>query len=69
MKNSKYLVFISIGFELVGLVLLGIYGGEYLVKKGAPEFVKALLIVFVFILWFISLIIKLRKIDKKWLKR
>ena len=64
MKNNKYLIFISIGFELVALVLLGIYGGEYLVKKGAPEYTKALLVVLVFILWFISLVLKLKKLDK-----
>lgn len=64
MKKNKYIVFISIGFELIGMILLGIYGGEYLVKQGLPEYTKAILIVLGFIAWFVSLVIKLKKAEK-----
>ncbi len=64
MKKNKYIIFATIGFELVSLILAAIYGGEYLVKKGAPEYMKALLIVFVFVVWFISLMLKLKNISK-----
>ena len=64
MKKNKYIIFATIGFELVSLILAAIYGGEYLVKKGAPEYMKALLIVIVFVVWFISLMLKLKNMSK-----
>ena len=64
MKKNKYIMFAAIGFELIGFILAAIYGGEELVKRGAPEYIKAVLIVAAFILWFISLIIKLKKAEK-----
>lgn len=64
MKKNKYIVFAAIGFELVSLILASIYGGEWLVKNGAPEYIKALLIVAAFIVWFISLLLKLKKAEK-----
>lgn len=63
MKN-KYLVFASIGFELVAFILIAIYAGEYLVKQGYPSYLKAFLIVGAFVVWFISLIVKLKAIEK-----
>ncbi len=64
MQKNKYIIFATIGFELVSLILAAIYGGEFLVKRGAPEYVKALLIVLVFVVWFISLMVKLKKMSK-----
>lgn len=65
MKKNKYVVFAAIGIELVGLIIAAIYAGEWLVKaQGAPEYVKAALIVGAFILWFISLMLKLKKAEK-----
>ncbi len=64
MKKNKYIVFAAIGFELIGLILAAIYGGEAIVKQGAPEYAKAFLIVGAFIVWFISLILKLKKAEK-----
>ncbi len=64
MKNSKYFIFASIGFELVTLLLVSIYLGEYLVKKGYPDSLKAFLIVGAFLIWFVSLILKLKAIEK-----
>lgn len=63
-KQNKYLMFMAIGFELISLILFAIYGGEYLVKQGYPNYLKALLIVLAFVVWFISLISKLRSIEK-----
>jgi hypothetical protein len=64
-KKNKYLMFATIGFELISLILLAIYGGEWAVKQGYPDYLKALLIVLAFVLWFISLITKLRTVDKE----
>jgi hypothetical protein len=64
MKKNKYIIFAAIGFELISLILAAIYGGEWLVKQGYPEYLKALLIVGAFVLWFISLILKLKKAEK-----
>ncbi|AZZ35257.1 hypothetical protein CIK05_00035 [Bdellovibrio sp. qaytius] len=63
-KKNKYLMFGAVGFELTSLILLAIYGGEYVVKQGYPNYLKALFIVLAFVVWFISLITKLRSIDK-----
>jgi hypothetical protein len=64
MKKNKYIVFAAIGFELISLILVAIYGGEWLVKQGSPEYIKALLIVGAFVIWFISLMLKLKKAEK-----
>jgi hypothetical protein len=64
MKNNKYLIFASIGFELVALILLFIYLGEYLVKKGWPEYTKAFGIILAFSIWITSLVIKLKSLEK-----
>lgn len=64
MKKNKYIIFAAIGFELISLILVAIYGGEALVKKGFPEYLKALLIVLAFVVWFISLMVKLKKAEK-----
>jgi hypothetical protein len=49
---------------LISLILVAIYGGEWLVKQGSPEYIKALLIVGAFVIWFISLMLKLKKAEK-----
>lgn len=63
-KKNKYLMFGAIGFELISLILFAIYGGEYAVKQGYPDYLRALLIVLAFVVWFISLISKLRSLEK-----
>lgn len=65
MKKNKYLIFASIGFELVTLVLIGIYAGDYLVKQGQPKWIQAILIVSAFLIWFVSLLLKLKNMEKK----
>jgi hypothetical protein len=64
MKKNKYLIFASIGFELVALIVFFIYLGEYLVKKGWPEYTKAFGIVLAFALWITSLVVKLKSLEK-----
>jgi hypothetical protein len=64
MKKNKYLIFASIGFELVALIVGAIYLGEYLVQKGWPNYTKAFAIVLAFGVWITSLIVKLKSIEK-----
>ena len=63
MKKNKYLIFASIGFELVALIVLFIYLGEYLVAKGWPQSTKAFGIVLAFALWITSLVVKLKSLE------
>ena len=60
MKKNKYLVFVSIGFELVSLILLAIWVGDYLVKQGYGKAAPAFCVLAAFAIWFTSLIIKLK---------
>ncbi len=64
MKKNKYLIFASIGFELVALIVLFIYLGEWAVAKGWPEYTKAFGIVLAFAIWIISLVVKLKSLEK-----
>lgn len=61
MKKNKYIVFAAIGFELVSLILLSLWLGDYLLKKGYGQWVQAFSVLGAFLIWFISLIIKLKK--------
>lgn len=63
MNKNKYLVFISIGFELIALILVSIYLGTYLVEKGWSDYIKVILILVAFVVWFTSLILKLKAIN------
>ena len=63
--KNKYLIFVGIGFELIGLILAAIYLGKYLVEthswnKNTP----AILIIAAFIVWFVSLFKKLKNASK-----
>jgi hypothetical protein len=62
MRKNKFIVFATIGFELVGLILVAIFLGNYLLKNGYGQATQAFLILGAFLVWFISLIIKLKKI-------
>lgn len=64
MKKNKYLIFASIGFELVALIVLFIYLGELAVKNGWPQYSKAIGIVLAFVLWMVSLFVKLKTLEK-----
>jgi hypothetical protein len=65
MKKNKYLIFASIGFELVALIVFFIYLGEYLVdKQGWPQSTKAFGIVLAFGIWITSLFVKLKSLEK-----
>ena len=60
MKNNKYLIFASIGFELITLILLSLWLGNYFVKQGYGQSAQAFCVLGAFLLWFISLILKLK---------
>jgi hypothetical protein len=61
MKKNKYIVFVAIGFELIGLIVGAILLGNYLLKNGYGQSIQAFCILGAFLIWFISLIIKLKK--------
>ena len=64
MRKNKYLIFASIGFELVALIVLFIYLGDLAVNHGWPQYTKAFAIVLAFVIWIISLVIKLKSLEK-----
>ncbi len=65
MKDSKYLVFIGMGFELVGLVLASVYVGQYLDTKFE---LKGLGIVSMMVLglvgWLVHIVQLVKNMDK-----
>lgn len=64
MKNNKYLIFLSIGFELVILVIGAVWIGDYLVTEGYSKSMPAFLVIGAMIVWFVSLFLKLQKLKK-----
>jgi ABC-type proline/glycine betaine transport system permease subunit len=62
MKKNKYIVFASIGFELIGLLIFAIWLGNYLVEKGYGTAAQAFCVLGAFFIWFISLIMKLKSL-------
>jgi O-antigen/teichoic acid export membrane protein len=60
-KSNKYLVFLGIGFELIALLVLAIIAGHQLKKYGYGTTTEASLILGAFLIWFVSLIVKLKK--------
>ena len=60
MNKNKYIVFAMIGFELISLILLSLWLGNYLVQKGYGQGVQAFCVLGAFLLWFVSLILKLK---------
>jgi len=64
MKNNKYLIFLSIGFELVVLVMLAVWTGDYLVAQGYSKSLPAFLVIAAMLIWFVSLFLKLQKLKK-----
>lgn len=62
MKKNKYIVFATIGFELISLIILALWLGSYLSKKGYGAAAQAFCVLGAFAIWFMSLIIKLKNI-------
>lgn len=60
MKKNKYIVFASIGFELIGLLIVAIWLGKYLTEKGYGTAAQAFCVLGAFFVWFMSLIMKLK---------
>ena len=63
MKKNKYIIFVAIGFELIGLIVASLWLGGWLEQKGFPGG-QAICVVLAFLIWFISLIVKLRALIK-----
>lgn len=61
MNKNKYIVFATIGFELISLILLSLWLGNYLLEKGYGQAAQAFCVLGAFLIWFVSLIIKLKK--------
>ena len=61
MKKNKYVIFAAIGFELIGLILAAIWVGNWLEVKGWGG-AQAIAVVVAFLIWFASLIIKLKSL-------
>ena len=64
MKKNKYIVFASIGFELIALLLIALWAGKKLTEHGYGTTAQAFCVLGAFLIWFISLMIKLKKIQK-----
>lgn len=54
----------SVGFELITLILLAVWLGNYLASKGYGSAAQAFCILAAFVIWFTSLLIKLKNIKK-----
>lgn len=64
MNKNKYFVFIAIGFELVALILLALWVGKWFQEKGYGSAAEAISVLLAFFIWFISLMMKLKKLKK-----
>ena len=62
MKKNKYLIFATIGFELISLILIALWIGNELSKRGYGSGAEAFCVLGAFLLWFISLISKLKNL-------
>lgn len=62
MNKNKYIVFAAIGFELIALIIVSLWFGKWLQSKGYGDAAQAFCVIGAFLVWFISLIIKLRKL-------
>lgn len=62
MKKNKFVVFITIGFEFTGLILVALWVGNYLEKQGYSNMATAFCVLAAFFIWFTSLIVKLKNL-------
>lgn len=59
---NKYVLFVSMGFELIGLIIVAVYLGGYLEEKFVFKkgLLQALLILFFLIGWFVRVIYQVK---------
>lgn len=63
---NKYIVFAGVGFELVGLIVVSVYAGEYLEKKYPTKGLwVAGLILLSLVGWMTQLVFMLKETNKK----
>ena len=66
MSLGKYLIFASIGFELVGLILGAFYLGNYLDEKYAGGGLYFVVLAFTALIgWLLQIVLFLRKFQKE----
>jgi hypothetical protein len=63
MKKNKYIVFATIGFELIALILIALWLGKKLNEYGYGAASQAFCVLAAFLIWFISLMLKLKKLN------
>jgi F0F1-type ATP synthase assembly protein I len=63
---NKYIVFAGVGFELVGLIVVSVYAGEYLeqIKQTKGLWVAGLILLSL-VGWMIQLVYMLKKTEKQ----
>lgn len=65
MKPNRYLVFMGLGFELVGLIIGGLYLGQLLdAQMGTRGIMVLVILVSCLVSWFIHLIFLLKRVEK-----
>ncbi len=57
------MVFAMIGFELIALIIIALWLGKKLSESGFGAASQAFCVLGAFLIWFISLMIKLKKIN------
>lgn len=62
MKKNKYIIFAFIGLELVSLIVAAIWISDYFVQKGYSKMLPAFAVIVAFVIWFTSLMIKLKNL-------
>lgn len=65
MKANRYLVFMGLGFELVGLIIGGIYLGQLLdAHFGTRGIMVLVILASCLVSWFIHLVFLLKRVEK-----
>lgn len=65
MNANRYLILTGLGFELVGLIIGGLYIGQLLDEKFGTKGIMALLILAsCLVSWFVHLIFLLKRLEK-----
>lgn len=61
MRKNKYVVFAMVGFELVAFILIALWFASFLATKGFNSTIaQTFCVLGAFLIWFISLMIKLK---------
>lgn len=63
---NKYVLFISMGFELIGLIIVAVFGGAYLEEKFQLQkgLLQAGFILLFLIGWFVRVVLQVKNANK-----